>query len=325
MTGRIAGLGGYRVIHAAYALLQRVVAPSALVLCLGYSESPIDSSPPLDLDGKLLGTWRCLPPGGRADVAPWSLAIWQARERVYGVRVETKDRPSGALEAHASLVKGQPLLNVNVHELEQQPACQAPWVFARYAFLAPDVLRLRYAKEEVFKGVEPAPAALRRALERVDDDPASYEEGPLCVRTAAPRTPTAAAATPQTSPSADHQAAADAPHVVARFIGVITGAALPREPVKVIPIGVDPRFVLSIRIVRMVEGTLPTTGDNAAFLIHSPSRFFADNLPKTPVREGAYPEGEFVFSLVGKRSSTGAPEFELRMARPEKPGDAAVR
>jgi hypothetical protein len=312
------------LLHVAHALLQRVVAPGALVLCLGYSESPIDGTPQLDLDRKLLGTWRCLPPGGRADVAPWSLAVWQPRERVYGVRVEKKDAPPRTLEAHASLVNGQPLLNVNVHELEQQPTCQASWVFARYAFLAPDVLRLRYAKEEVFKGVERTPAALRRALERVDEDPSTYEEGPLCVRTA-PATPPAAAPTPQPTLSPSQQAAVDAPHVVARFVGTITSAALPRDPVKVIPIGVDPKFVLAIRIVKMIEGTLPNRGDSATFLIHSPSRFFADNLPKTPVREGGYPEGEFVFSLIGKRGSAGTAEFELHMAPPAGPGDAAVK
>jgi hypothetical protein len=92
--------------------------------------------------------------------------------------------------------------------------------------------------------------------------------------------------------------------------------SLPGEPVKVIPIGNDPRFVLSIKISKMIEGALPSKAESVAFLIHSPSRFFADNLPRTPVQDGSYPEGEFVFTLLAKHGPTGASEFDLRMAPP---------
>jgi hypothetical protein len=208
-------------------------------------------------------------------------------------------------------------MNVNLRELEQQAGCTSPWTFVRYALLSPDVLRLRYVKEEVFRGAERTPAAFRRVLERVDDNPASYEEGPLCTRTApASSTPTATPASTQApSPQVPSpQAATDPMQIVARFIGAITDVSLPREPVRVIPIGNDPRFVLSIKISKVLEGKLPTTGDRVAFLIHSPSRFFGGNLPNTPVREGSHPEGEFVFTLVAKHDPTGTPEFDLRMA-----------
>jgi len=308
-------MGGGFVIHVAQALLQRIGTAGVLVLCVGYSEFPIDSTPQIDLDAKLLGTWRCLPPGGRTDIEPWSFVISQARDRVYGIRVEPKDQTPRLLEAHASLLNARPLLNVNLRELDQQAECTAPWAFVRYAFLSPDVLRLRYVKEDVFRGVEHTPSAFRRVLERVDDDPASYAEGPLCVRTAtAGSAPTAS--TPATPPAPSPQPATEPTQIVARFVGIVTNVSLPGEPVKVMPIGNDPRFVLSIKISKVLEGKLPTVGDRVAFLIHSPSRFFADNLPHTPVQEGSYPEGEFVFTLLAKHAPTGGPEFDLRMAPP---------
>jgi hypothetical protein len=314
------------VVLAAHALLQKVGAAAVLVLCVGYSDFPIDTTPQADLDTKLLGTWRCLPPDARADVQPWTFAVSQARERVYGIRVESKDQPPRLLEAHASLISGRPILNVNVRELEQQAQCTAPWVFVRYAFLSPDVLRIRYVKEDVFRGLERTQPAYRRALERVEDDPASYAEGPLCLRTAPPTsalaTPTAPSATPQ---AASAPAAADSTQIVARFLGTITGLSLPGEPVRVIPIGPDPRYVLSLKVSKMLEGGLPNRGDSVAFLIHSPSRFFATNLPGTPVREGTYPQGEFVFSLVGTRGPTGTAEFDLHMALPEPRGNTTTK
>jgi hypothetical protein len=316
------------VVRVAQALLQTVGTAGVLVMCFGYSESPIDATPQVDLEAKLLGTWRCLPPDARPDIDPWIFAVSQARDRVYGIRAESKDQAPRLLEAYPSLINGRPLLNVNVHELDQQTACLAPWTFVRYAFLSPDVLRIRYVKADALRGVEQTPSALRRVVERIDGDTASYAEGPLCVRTgptsaASPAPPAPPPATPQASPSP--QAATDSPRIVARFAGTITGLSLPREPVKVIPIGVDPQFVLSIKISRMIEGTLPSPGQSVAFLIHSPTRFFVDNLPSTPVREGTYPPGEFVFSLVATRGPTGAVEFGLRMALPPPRGNGTVK
>lgn len=314
------------MVHAAHALLQKVGVAGIVVLCAGYSDFPIDATPQADLDAKLLGTWRCLPPGGRTDVEPWSLVVSQARERVYGIRVESKGQAPHLLEAHASPINGRPILNVNVRELEQQAQCTAPWVFARYAFLSPDVLRIRFVKGDVFRDVERTPPAYRRTIERVEDDPAAYDEGPLCLRTAvpgsAPATPTAPSATP---PAPSPPATPEPTRTVARFLGTITGLSLPGDPVKVIPIGVDPRYVLSLKISKMIEGALPGKGDSVAFLIHSPSRFFAENLPSTSVREGTYPHGEFVFSLVGTRAPTGAADFELHMALPMPRGNGPTK
>jgi hypothetical protein len=309
-------VGGGIVIHVAQALLQRIGTAGVLVLCVGYADFPIDTTPQIDVDAKLLGTWRCLPPGGRTDIEPWSFVVSQVRDRVYGIRVETKDQTPRMLEAHASLLNARPLLNVNLHELEQQAECAAPWAYVRYAFLAPDVLRLQYVKEDVFRNAEHAPAAFRRLLERVDEDPASYKEGPLCVRTAiAASTLTAA---PATAPAPSPQATAEPTQTVARFVGTVTNVSLPGEPVKVIPIGNDPRFVLSIKISKLLEGKLPTAGDHVAFLIHSPSRFFSESLRTAPAPDTTYPAGEFVFTLVAMRDPTGTPEFDLRMAHGEQ-------
>ncbi len=144
-----------------------------------YSAFPLDPTPQAELDGRLLGAWRCLPPEPKADDEAVTIVFGQARERVYSIRMEEKGEQPGLYEAHVSRVKGREILNVR--ELEPTLASK-PWAFARYSFPSANVLRIQYVDEDAFEGVEQSPAAFRKALERLPDGSSMYREYAVCVR-----------------------------------------------------------------------------------------------------------------------------------------------
>jgi len=85
------------------------------------------------------------------------------------------------------------------------------------------------------------------------------------------------------------------PVVVARFEGEIEDAVLPKNRTKGIPIGPDPRFVLVIGKVNVVQGALPGDWDGeVTFLIHSPAMFFGLKLGESRTE---VPKGRFMFTL----------------------------
>jgi hypothetical protein len=121
----------------------------------------------------------------------------------------------------------------------------------------------------------------------------------------APESPGRAAGKPFPEPSRTEE-------IIARFVGHVGDVGLPDAPVRVFPIGHDPRFVLPVTVSRVVEGALPQQGGEVRFLIHSPALFFGRNLGELPA--GNHPEGEFIFTLVATGSSDGT-AYDLRMAR----------
>ena len=162
---------GERVRRVAGAVAVAFLA-GCLPACL--SPVPLDPTPQVDLDPRLVGTWQCLTremgEGGDA----LHLTIARARERVYAIEMfEPGDDPD-RYEAHGSLVDGRTVVNVR----NISPAGGSkPWDFVEYAFLGPDVLEIRLGG---FEGddVELTPAALRARLAK----PESFGDFCVCVR-----------------------------------------------------------------------------------------------------------------------------------------------
>ena len=151
-----------------------------VVACLGCFtyDVPLDATPLLDVDPALIGTWRCLPASpDSSDDTVATIEVARKTDRVYAVTFRAPGEDTDRYEAHASSVKGTTLLNVRELEKKNQS-----WVFARYAFLRPDVLELRLVSDTLLKGVEGPASVLREALEKHQADPALYSDFCLCVR-----------------------------------------------------------------------------------------------------------------------------------------------
>ncbi len=145
-------------------------------------DSPIDPAPKLALDQALLGTWRCLPFDAEPDSEAATFVVGTSAERVYSISFPQPDKEPERYEAYASRVKGHRLLNVH----NPNPKFPSkPWTFVRYSLLTPNVLRTELVNDAPLKAVEQSPAALRRALERLDKDPSLYEDYCVCVRAVA--------------------------------------------------------------------------------------------------------------------------------------------
>lgn len=168
-----------RVARTSVAVLLAAVAAGCYE-----SAFPLDPEPRVELDGRLLGTWRCLPLDQDADEQPVTLTVTQTRDRVLGVVWQEPGKGPDRYEAYASTVGGGPLLNVR--ELtDGTPSGQ--WVFARYELARPNVLQLQIVAQEAMAGVAKTPVAVRQALEPRRLDPALYSDFCVCARAKAPQ------------------------------------------------------------------------------------------------------------------------------------------
>jgi hypothetical protein len=161
------------------ALLRPIVwlAVAAFPACYE-SPVPLDAAPQADIDPGVVGAWRCLPPEPGPTDEPANLTVTPSRDRVYEAVFTADGEDPDRYEAHASLVKGTRV--VNVRDLSATNG--KPWAFATYALLRPDVLEIRIADDDAFKGVEPMPAALRKRFESLAGDARLFSGYCVCVR-----------------------------------------------------------------------------------------------------------------------------------------------
>ena len=148
------------------------VAMLAAVLPACLSPVPLDPKPQADLDPRLVGAWRCLPPEAAADDEPITLTVAAPRERVYTVTMAETGKEPDEYEAHGSTLGGRTIANVR-----DLGAKDKPWDFAEIEFLRPNVLLIRLAGEDAFKGVAPTPAALRERMGK----PGAFSDFAVCV------------------------------------------------------------------------------------------------------------------------------------------------
>lgn len=155
-----------RTIGAAAVAVLAVSLPACL------SPVPLDPRPQADLDPRLVGAWRCLPPEAAADDEPITLTVAAPRERVSKVTMAETGKEPDEYEAHGSTVGGRTIANVR-----DLGAKDKPWDFAEVEFLRPGVLLIRIAGEDAFKGVALTPAGLRERMGK----PGAFSDFAVCV------------------------------------------------------------------------------------------------------------------------------------------------
>jgi len=70
---------------------------------------------------------------------------------------------------------------LNVRDLDSKLPSR-PWLFARYSFPLPNVLRVQIVQEDLFKSAEQTPAGYRRVLEGPAAESSSYEDYAVCIK-----------------------------------------------------------------------------------------------------------------------------------------------
>lgn len=144
-----------------------VIATLAHTGC--YALSPLDAAPLQQLDRALVGEWRCIPPDPKEpDSAIVTIAESREKAMQYDVSWQEGKKAPDRYRAFGSRVLGEPYLNVRGPEEEPGKGDAKPWVFVRYALLAPRVLQLKLVKERLYKeaAASTTPAAARATLEK---------------------------------------------------------------------------------------------------------------------------------------------------------------
>ena len=152
-------------VHFTFAL-GVVVASLAHTGC--YAVSPLDAAPLQRLDRALLREWRCIPTDpGETDSSLLTIAESREKGMQYEVSWKEGTKAPDHYTAFGSKVLGEPYLNVRSPETPGKPEAK-PWVFVRYAVLAPRVLHLRLVKESLYKetAASATPAVARATLEK---------------------------------------------------------------------------------------------------------------------------------------------------------------
>jgi len=132
----------------------------------------------MEIDSRLLGSWRCLGSPGEIDGEAFALLVGRARERMYALSLLEKDKDPYRMEAYLSSVSGVTLLNVLV-----DPTDTKPWSFARYSFPEPDILHVQILDDTLLDKFDlSTPATLRAKVAELSQDPRLYMDFMVCVR-----------------------------------------------------------------------------------------------------------------------------------------------
>ena len=155
-----------------------VIGVSALMLVGCYSEVPIDSTPTMLVDSKVLGTWWC---GSGNDVAQLKIKA-EGRFRYAMIWKESK-RKQEHYVGFTSLVGGMTVMNLRQAGKvpKGESAWAHPWTF--YAIdVSKDVLHLQLVKDKVFSGDERSSPEVRQVLERAVTAGEAFDEDDPCRR-----------------------------------------------------------------------------------------------------------------------------------------------
>ena len=163
-------------------VLAFVFSTASLTLSGCYSDSPLDSSPQVQLDPALLGSWRCVSADpDSANAATVTFAVVPGKEREYHLTWQEPEKEADAYRAYISSVRGAMFLNVR--PLEE--STHAGWAFFRYSFPRSNILYAEFVREEPFKDkrASASPAAARATLETaLRAKPDALQEFCVCLR-----------------------------------------------------------------------------------------------------------------------------------------------
>lgn len=149
-------------------MLKAVLAAVCLCAVAGcYSTAnPIDAAPQTDLDSRVVGGWRCMFANPDAN-SVFALEVKRSVKdpRQYDATTMVTGGELGHFRAYGSLAGG--IIVVNLQALDAD-AGETPWTFLRYAFLAPNLLKVDAVDEDAVEGLPDTPGALRKRLEATD-------------------------------------------------------------------------------------------------------------------------------------------------------------
>src|SRR4029453_8324572 len=149
-------------------------------LCTGcLFRCPLDTDATVPIDAALLGTWRCLSFEQHADEKPFNLAVARASDRRYSVAFQPDGDSPDQLDAYASVVKGQTLVNVHVPVHDEGTR---PWIVARYSLRRPDLLYGEGMDEDKVGDADASPESFRRAAEKASKHTDLFKAFSVCVK-----------------------------------------------------------------------------------------------------------------------------------------------
>lgn len=162
-------------------LMALILVSVVLFLCGCYeSDVPMGSPEAGALDMAILGTWRCVQ-GGEKENKLFLITAMPFDEKQYYVGLDTEGEKPAHYRAFSAAVKGTILLNLQ----ELDPRTAAPerkWIFIRYTLLRSNVLQVELVRDELFKGRDRSPSAVREVVEKNIARPELYQEFCLCTK-----------------------------------------------------------------------------------------------------------------------------------------------
>jgi len=164
----------------------KTIRLTAILACLSLAgcydfDFPLDASPSVPVDPRLLATWRCLATDGGLDDEPAALRITRSSDTVsrwtfFNPSDDTDDK--GEFDVYASTLGGATLLNA----LEKGEKDHGKWSFVRYTLLTSNILRLELVDDEPFAKEKSDASALRGAIEKRVNDATIYKDFCVCAR-----------------------------------------------------------------------------------------------------------------------------------------------
>jgi hypothetical protein len=153
-----------------------MLAAAVLATSCYQSQTPLDPTPQVAVDARLLGVWRCVGPDPSDDAI--TIRVAAAGSRSYAVTWEESGKAAADhYEAYASAITGSTFLNVR----ETPVRSDTLWSLVRVTLLQPTVALVQMVHEDLLKGQ--GTAAVRRTIEAQLNNPGLYEKAPLaCIR-----------------------------------------------------------------------------------------------------------------------------------------------
>jgi len=161
--------------HNRICLRAMLAITAALAAGCYESASPLDPVPQVDVDARLLGTWRCVS-GGLSDEAI-TVTVERSGARSYAVAAKERDQEPDRYDGYATSLNGTMVMN-----LRNLKGGAKPWSFLKVDVLQPKALFVQYVSDTLLKGVASTPAAARTAIARERLNPALYEDLCVCIR-----------------------------------------------------------------------------------------------------------------------------------------------
>jgi hypothetical protein len=152
-------------------------------LCGGcYADSPLDPTPQVPLDSRLLGTWNCVTASPDSpEAATATLTAAPATEREYRLTWKEPEKEPESYRAFISSVRDATFLNVRPVEENEYTG----WAFLRFSLPRATIISVEGARAALYqdKRSSASAAAARATLEKaLESGPGALQDFCVCIR-----------------------------------------------------------------------------------------------------------------------------------------------